>query len=304
LIAADPANTVLVEDVVTKIVQSGHADAALPIVSQAIKDNPDDPKLVVLYCRLLTYAKHYKEQVVACEQAIKVDTAFADTSFFQKQTTAYLADSQPQKAAETAARGVAKFPANQTILGLQAQALLRAGQTQQAIDPIKKLIAINPKSTASWEQLFTAYVTLNRPDSALWALHGAVTNGDTAERASAARYALSQGNAYFKRGNASKNTDTLNLAIRFLAYSDSLAPAPTPKFLMGASQFQIGLTYEQDGAKAKNCDQVTQAANYWNQAQINLHAGGSVSPPAAAEYLNLITKYLPAIESQKKAFCK
>ncbi len=304
LIAADPSNTVMVEDVVTKIVQSGHPEAALPIVSQAIKDNPDDPKLGTLYCRLLTYAKHYKDEVVACELAVKVDTAFADTAFFQHQTTAYLADSQPQKAAETAARGLAKFANNQTLLGLQAQALLRSGQTQQAVDAIKKLLATNPKSTASWEQLYTAYVTLQRPDSAIWALHGAVANGDSTERLQASRYALSLANTYFKRGNASKSQDTLEIAIRYASYSDSLSSGPGAKFIMGAAQYQVGGMLEQDGAKAKNCDQVKQAKAYWEAAQQNLHAGGSISPSFAAEAITTITKYLPALDSQIKVFCK
>ena len=105
LIAADPSNTVLVEDVVTKIVQSGHADAALPIVAQAVKDNPGDPKLVGLQYRLLIVSKHYHDAIPVGEEAIKSDTSFADTLFFQRQTTAYLADSQPQKAAEAASRG-------------------------------------------------------------------------------------------------------------------------------------------------------------------------------------------------------
>jgi tetratricopeptide (TPR) repeat protein len=304
LIAADPSNTVMVEDVVTKIVQSGHPEAALPIVAQAIKDNPDDPKLTTLYCRLLTFAKRYHDEIAACELAVKTDTAFADTAYFQHQTTAYLADSQPQKAAETAAKGLAKFANNTTLLGLQAQALLRAGQTQQAVDAFKKLLAVNPKSTASWELLYTAYVTLQRPDSAIWALHGAVANGDETERGQAARYSLTLANAYFKRGNTSKSRDTLEMAIRYASYSDSLSTGPNPKFIMGFAQYIIGGMLEQDGAKAKNCDQVKSALVYWNTAEPNIHAGGSVSPPAAAEALQTITKYRPALESQIKVFCK
>ena len=304
LIAADPSNTVMVEDVVTKIVQSGHPDAALPIMAQANKDNPDDPKLVTLYYRLLTVSKRYHEAIPVGEKAITLDTAFADTSFFQKQTTAYLADSQPAKAAETAAKGLAKFGNNTTLLGLQAQSLLRAGQTQQAVEAIKKLLAISPKSTAAWEQLYTAYVTLQRPDSAIWALHGAVANGDSAERLQASRYALSLANTYFKRGNASKSQDTLETAIRYASYSDSLSSTPGAKFIMGAAQYQIGGMLEQDGAKAKNCEQVKQAKTYWETAQQNLHAGGSISPAFAGEAITTITKYLPALDSQIKVFCK
>ena len=145
LIASDPANTVLVEDVVTKIVQSGHADAALPIVAQAVKDNPGDPKLLGLRYRLLIVSKHYRDAVPVGEEAVKSDTAFADTLFFERQTTAYLADSQPQKAAETAARGLAKFNNNTTLQQLQIQALIASGQTQQATDAIREDACRKPK---------------------------------------------------------------------------------------------------------------------------------------------------------------
>jgi tetratricopeptide (TPR) repeat protein len=302
LISADPSNTVLVEDVVTKIVQSGHADAALPIVAQAVKDNPGDPKLIGLQYRLLIVSKHYHDAVPVGEEAIKADTSFADTLFFERQTTAYLSDSQPQKAAETAARGLAKFSNNSTLQQLQIQALLASGQTQQATDALKKLLAANPKSPSGWEQLFTAYVNTAQPDSALWALHQAVANGDSASNIT--RFALSQGNAWYRRGSANKNADTLGVAIRYLAYADSLVPSDPAKFLLGTSRFTIGAVTDQDAVKNKSCDLAKLVQANWNQALIDLHAGASVQPGAAAQMMTTVTKYMPSVDQQVKKFCK
>ncbi len=302
LIASDPSNTVLVEDVVTKIVQSGHADAALPIVAQAVKDNPGDPKLVGLQYRLLMVSKHYHDAIPVGEEAIKGDTAFADTLFFERQTTAYLSDSQPQKAAETAARGLAKFSANSTLQQLQIQALLASGQTQQATDALKKLLAANPKSPSGWEQLFTAYVNVGQPDSALWALHQAVANGDSA--ANVARFSLSQGNSWFKKGQPTQNVDTLLVAVKFLAYGDTLNSTPPAKFLLGVSRYTIGAKMDQDASKAKSCDLGKQVQAYWNQATIDLHGGASVNAAAAAQLLGNLQKYSPIVDKQVKQFCK
>ena len=302
LIAADPSNTLLVEDVVTKIVQSGHADAALPIVAQAVKDNPGDPKLVALQYRLLMVSKHYHDAIPVGEEAIKGDTAFADTLFFARQTTAYLTDSQPQKAAETAARGLAKFSTNSTLQQLQVQALLASGQTQQASDALKKLLAANPKSPSGWEQLFTAYVNVGQPDSALWALHQAVANGDSA--ANVSRFALSQGNTWFKKGQTSQNVDTLQIGVKFLAYADTLNPTPPGKFLLGISRYMIGAKNDQEASKAKSCDLAKQVQADWNQASIDLHAGGSINPTAAAQFLTNLQKYSPIVDKQVKQFCK
>jgi tetratricopeptide (TPR) repeat protein len=302
LIAADPSNTVLVEDVVTKIVQSGHADAALPIVAQAVKDNPGDPKLVGLQYRLLIVSKHYHDAIPVGEEAIKSDTSFADTLFFERQTTAYLADSQPQKAAEAASRGLAKFPSNSTLQQLQIQSLLSSGQTQQATDALKKILAANPKWPAGWEQLFTAYVNTAQPDSALWALHQAVANGDSASNIQ--RFALSQGNSWYRRGSANKNADTLGVAIRYLAYADSLVPSDPAKFLLGTSRFTIGAVTDQDAVKNKSCDLAKLVSTNWTQALIDLHAGASVQPQAAAQMMTTVTKYMPSVDQQVKKFCK
>ena len=155
---------------------------------------------------------------------------------------------------------------------------------------------------SGWEQLFTSYVNANQPDSALWALHQAVANGDSASNA--ARFALSQGNSWFKKGQASKNVDTLQVGIRFLAYADSLTPRPEAKFLLGVSRYMIGATLDQDAAKNKDCNGVKQVQTNWNQAIIDLTAGASVQQQAAAEMLGVINKYSSVVDKQVKQFCK
>ncbi len=302
LLAADPSNTAMVEDIVTKIVQSGKADAAVPIVAQAMKDNPDDPKITVLYCRILLAAKHNKEALDACPNAIKVDTAFADTLFYARMTTAALADSQPQKAAQFAAEGSHKFPNNVTLLQLQAQALSGAGQTQAAIDVLKKILQMSPKLTDAWDQEYLDYINTNQYDSAMATAHGAVANGESP--AKVAPFILTQANAFYKKGNASKNVDTLVMAIRWAKYSDSLAASPQAKFIAGVSEFTVGAQYDQDGYKNKDCATIKKAEQMWQEAQTDVHGGGATAPDAAATILTNIQKYLPAFQQQEKIVCK
>jgi hypothetical protein len=98
--------------------------------------------------------------------------------------------------------------------------------------------------------------------------------------------------------------DTLAMALRYAKYADSLSPQATSAFIAGVAEFQIGLDAEQNGAKAKNCDQVKKALDMWNAASADLHRGGSVSPAAAGQMLGAIMQYTPAIEKQVKLFCK
>jgi tetratricopeptide (TPR) repeat protein len=302
LIAADPSNTALVEDIVTKIVQSGQAAAAVPIVAQALKDNPDDPKLSTLYCRILLAAKVNKDAPAACEAAVKTDTAFADTLYFQRVWAAYMADSQPQQASQTAAKGLEKFQNNLTLLALDANSLAAAGQTQPAIDALKKLLQVNPKAFDSWGQIYNDYIGLQQFDSAMSVAHQAVAAG--APSATWGPFVLTQANAFFKKAQANKPQDTLNMAIRWAKYSDSLSAAAAPKFIAGVSEFYIGMQMDQDGVKSKSCDDIKQAESQWQAAQVDVHGGGSVSPPAAAQILQNIDKYLPAFAQQEKVVCK
>ncbi len=302
LLAADPSNTAMVEDIVTKIVQSGKADAAVPIVAQAMKDNPDDPKITVLYCRILLAAKHNKEALDACPNAIKVDTAFADTLYYARMTTAALADSQPQKAAQFAAEGSKKFPNSLTLLQLGAQANLASGQTQAAIQLLQKLLQVNPKLPSAWEQLYTAYMGLNQYDSALATAHSSVPNGE--DPAQMAKFTLTQGNAFYKKGNASKNVDTLLMAVRWTKYSDTLAASPQAKFIAGVSEFTVGAQYDQDGYKNKDCATIKKAEQMWQDAQVDVHGGAATAADAAATILTNIQKYLPAFQQQEKIVCK
>jgi len=303
LVSADPSNTDLVERVVSQIVQSGHAEQALPIMDQVVKANPGDPKLEELQYRLLMVTRHFKAAEPLGDEVAKEDTAFADTLFFLRQVTAYASDSQPQKAAEEAARGLAKFPNNVSLQTLQAQQLISAGQLQQAKPVLVGILAKNPKATNAAILLATIYSQTGQNDSTLWALHLAAA-ADTSGRSTAAKFALTQGNIWYKKGNASKNVDTLDVAIKYLAYSDSLTASPTAKFLMGASAFTAGYVADQAGAANKDCTSLRRADGYFTVAQINVPAGLQSYPEPTKQIITALQQVQPIVAKQIKAVCK
>ncbi len=148
------------------------------------------------------------------------------------------------------------------------------------------------------------YATSGQPDSTLAAIH--VAAGAGAPPADLAKVALSQGNKYYKSGNGdNKNKDTLDLAIRFLSYSDSLDATPQAKFLMGASAFTAGYLVAQDAGKQKSCPQIKQASDYFTVAQTNLPAGLPVYPEPAKQLLTILQQQMnPFVQKATKAFCK
>ena len=105
--------------------------------------------------------------------AVKVDTAFADTLFSSAHgNRGLLADSQPQKAAQTAAEGLEKFPNNVTLMQLGAQANLAAGQTQAGDRCSQEIAPGEPEEPGRVGGSSThAYMGLSQYDSAMAAAH-------------------------------------------------------------------------------------------------------------------------------------
>lgn len=307
LVSADPGNTRVVEPVVNAIAGSGRAARAIPIINKAVSENPGDPRLLDLQFRLLRAAKDWKGAIKAGEEMVKTDTALADTAYFLKLADAYANDSQPQKAAETIARGVAKFPANSDLRLYYVQLLRGAGQNQQAAEALRQLIATNPKAPRAYIQLAQLQMELNQADSALSSLHFAKTNGDSA--AIVGQAALLIGNQRYKAANGTKKPEDFQTALRFLTYADTNLTDATQKaqaqFLEGVVQLSLGQQALQTARDQKSCTAAKQAQGYFTDAQINLPKGGVFNPDATKQALGALSQLAPYADQMAKALkCK
>ena len=138
LLATDPTNPRLVQDVIRELTVVANPRAARPVVDEAVKLNPGDPDLLKLRWLILLAVKDYKEAYLQGDELVKLDTSFADTTYFIKTASAFQADSQFAKASESAARGLQKFAAHQTLTYIQIASLKQAGQLQPALDALDK----------------------------------------------------------------------------------------------------------------------------------------------------------------------
>ena len=317
LLATDPKNVKLQTQVVNELAAARKPELAKPIIDRAVAENPGDPDLIRLRWLVSLAAKDWKTAISTGEQMIKSDTAaLADTMFFIRLAAAYASDSQPQKAAETTARGVARHAKNGTLWSLHAQTLRLAGQTQQSVDAAKRALAINPKLENGWIRLAQAQLELGQTDSAIVSLKQAVANGE--DSTLVGQTLLVEGNKAYKAAVASKAAadssksaddmtrarEDFGRAVGILSQADSLAPSPTVKFLLGAAAFQLGDAAVRQNQKAKSCDLATEAEGAFATAQVNVPAGGSVQPDAAKQLMDALGQYQPVVAAQKKRFCK
>ena len=307
LVAADPTNVRVVDAATRAIARSGNPGVALPIIRQAVQANPGDPQLLRLQFLIELAAKDFKAAPKTGEQLVQLDTAFADTSYFVRIAGAYVADSQPQKASETLARGLQKFPNNGTLLTSYASTLRSAGQTQQAMDVLKRALAANPKAPGAYLELARAQVELKQTNEAVASLRSALTAGDTPE--TVAPYALQVGNTLYKAANGTKAPEDYTNALRVLQFADSLTPAngatkAQGQFLVGVTALSLGQTQLKQAQTAKSCEVARAAGQNFTLAQINLPAGGKFAAQATQQALAGLQQLSPYADQLQKSFCR
>jgi tetratricopeptide (TPR) repeat protein len=307
LVAADPTNVRIVEAATRAIARSGNPGVALPIIRQAAANSPGDPQLLRLQFLIELAAKDFKAAPRTGEQLVQLDTAFADTSYFVRIAGAYVADSQPQKASETLAKGLQKFPNNGTLLVSYAQTLRTAGQTQQAVDVLGRALAANPKVPGAYLELARAQVELKQNDAAVTSLRTALANGDTPE--TVAPYALQVGNSLYKAANGTKAAADYEGALKVLQFADSLTPAnggtkAQGQFLIGVTALSLGQQQLQLAQAQKSCPIAQAAGKNFVLAQLNLPKGGGFAAQATQQALAGLQQLSPYADRLEKAHCR
>ena len=302
LAAADPTNIKLIQDVVAEYAKMGHADQAVPLMRDLIQNNPGDPQLLNLAWLVYLNAKDYNDAINTGTEMVRVDTAAATADYYSRLAGAYSAMNQPQKASETAALGVKKFPNDPNLALFNAQALYKSGQMLQALDAAKRVVSGNPKNASGYFLLATVQDSLNQYEDLASTLQNARTNG--VDPTALSQLALKQGSDAYKAGQASKDRADFQRAIRFLQLSDQLQTSADAKFLLGASAFSLGQSATIDANEKKSCDLARTARDAFNLAQMNLPAGGQKYPNEAAQLLTAIPQFTPAVDNEVKRFCK
>jgi tetratricopeptide (TPR) repeat protein len=310
LLAANPGDIRLQQQVANELAGAKNPGAALPIIKAAVEANPGDPELLKNQWLIQWAAKEYKGFTSTGEELVKIDTAAATADFFTRMSVAYAVDSQPQKAAEVAARGVAKFPNNTDLVIGYADYLRRSGQNQQAIVALNKAIAANPKLPGAYLTRAQIQADLNQPDSAMVSLQSALAQGDSA--VNVARYAVGLGQTIFKAAQASKDSNDYRHAINVLEFANKTNTSPEGQFLLGAASYALAGAYLQEaqahskakGEQAQACRASKNAQDLLNTAMINLPAGGKFNPQTTQQLLAAGPQYSGYADQFVKAFCK
>lgn len=301
LMAADPSNERLREQVIADLVTSGQAPMAVPIIEESLRANPGDPKTLNMAWRVYLAANQIDKALTTGGELIKADTAAADSAYFIRSASA-ASGTNPTLAAQIVGQGVTKFPGNATLFLVQANILNKANQNAPALAAANRALAINPRVDGGYAQKALILSSMNQPDSVLAVIRlGSASGGD---KKTLAQVALKLGSDAYKAGNASKNRPDLQRAVQFLLLSDQLEGSADAKFLAGASAFLVGQSAVTEAQEKKSCALARVAKESFGTAQENVPAGLQTYAEAAKQLLTAIPQFTPAIDDQIRRFCR
>ncbi|MCO4100871.1 MAG: hypothetical protein HEQ38_16065 [Gemmatimonas sp.] len=302
LLATDPKNPRLQKDVVDELM-SANPKVARPVIDQAVEANPGDPDLLRTRWIILLSQGDFKAAFAQGEELVKLDTSFADTTYFIRTARAYTTDSQPKLGAEFASKGLAKFPNQPSLVYEQIMSLKNSGQLQQALESLDKAEGAKVAVDNSAALRVTLLKELGK--EVLPAIKAAIAAGDTTQNIRV--LALQAGNDAYRKAVTSKNLDDFTAAVDVLKYAESVAPnslKPQAIFLLGATYVQFGQAKLTAADAAKSCPLTKEAKDLFVEAQIMLPRGGSFAPDQMRTLMGAVMQLDPAADARIKVYCK
>jgi hypothetical protein len=306
LLSTDPTNPRLQQEVVFQLAQVANPAVARPVIDSAVALNPGDPDLLRLRWLILRAVKDFKAAFAQGEELIRLDTAFADTTYFIRTSIDYAADSQPQKAAEVAAKGLAKFPNQPSLVFQQIYSLKQAGQNQQALDMLEKAIAAKVPVENGATLKIQLLNDLGRASETLPAIRAAIAGGDTSS--TLRTMLLGVGNTQRLTAARTNAPEDYAAALATLQYADSVVSKEDKvraQFLLGAVYTGYAQVKLQQGQAQKSCELMKEGKSYLVEAQIMLPKGGAFAVDAMRSLMGIVMQLDPQADAvMKQMNCK
>lgn len=335
LAATDTTNLDLALRVINSLMMGGSPKRAEPFVLRLSDSDRDNLRLAQQKWRVTFETKNWARALEAGEMMAKRDSAArSDSTFWLRLATVYRNTDKPFKAIETLAyavntfpndprlyslytqyvkseadtvlpRGLGLFPKSAELQALNAKELRTRGKLAEAVDASRKAIELD--STMSQGELMVAQleIELGRPDSALSALRRAIARGE--DSSIVAQFALAKGNTLYRAANGTHLSADFGLALRFLAFSDSVRPSVQANFLKGATALGLAQAALTEAPKltdkAESCRLAKLGGDMVPVARAGLLAGADAYGDAAKQSLDYLAQLEPYVAPQVTAFC-
>jgi tetratricopeptide (TPR) repeat protein len=298
---ADPTNPQLAQMIAAELARLD-PQKAIPVLQPLVDQNPGDVELMKLLWAIQLRAQDYKAAIRTGESLAKLDTSVVDSTYYTRMIAAFLADSQPQRAAEFAGRAVQRYPQSASAHALFAQTLRRAGQLQQAAEHYAQAVRIDPKVEPGYVALIVTRCELNQTDAAFASGQAAISAG--IDKATVGGALIGCAAPAVRAAQEQKTRAGWQRAYEISNRVDQVAPSANSKFFVGVAAFQVGLDALQGLNRSKSCAEAELIENMWAASQIAMPQGATVDRNAAGQILGVIQQYSPNVAQAKQSLCK
>jgi tetratricopeptide (TPR) repeat protein len=299
-----PTNQPLREQAFRLFINYGQPQAARQVAEEGLRIDPSNADLWDLKSNACLFLEDFACAVDALEEVFTVDSAKADSTFFNKINVAASQKPDTARFLKWAQLGALKLPGSATQLTHLANAYGFAGPLDSALVVTERLMAVDSSDLRPALRTIQALAGAKRVKDAA-PLGGYVERlGDADDKQN---YALILINGALPL--LQQEGQDLETAAGMSRKAVSLAPgggrvAMNGNYILGlATALQLP---KLDGPimEQKSCDLARKSQALVEESGAALAAGQAVRPDAVAQYQKLVESFRPRVESQVKAFCK
>lgn len=299
-----PTNQPLREQAFRLFINYGQPEAAKAVAEEGLAIDPSNADLWDLKSNACLFLEDFTCAVDALEQVFAVDSAKADSLFYNKINVAASQKPDTARFLKWAQRGAAKYPASATQLAHLANAYGVAGPLDSAMTVTQRLMAADSSDLRPALRAIQALVTARRVDDSDQ-LGGYIERlGDADDKQN---YALILINGALPL--LQQEGQDLPMAAAMSRKAVGMSPAggrvsANANYILGlATALQLP-PRDEPIMEQKSCDLARESQALVEEATVALAAGQSVRPDAVAQYQRMVESFRPRVESQVKAFCR
>ena len=298
-----PTNQPLREQAFKLFLQYGQPQAAKQVAEEGLAIDPTNADLWDLKSNACLFLEDFACAIDALEQVFAVDSAKADSAFYNKIDVSASQKPDTARFLKWAQLGVKKYPQSATLLAHLANAYGYAGPVDSALVTVERLMDIDSTVMNPVLKVIQALAGAKRMKEA-YPLGTHVERLGNEEDKQNYAVMLMNGALPLLQQEGQDLEGAADMARKAIA----LAPAGgrvavNGNYILGlATALQLP---KLDGPimEQKSCDLARKAQSLVVESAAALAAGQSVNP-AVAQYQKLVDSFRPRVESQVKAFCK
>ena len=299
-----PTNQALREEAFRLFLQYGRPEAAKQVAEEGLAIDPSNADLWDLKSNACLFLEDFTCAVDALEQVFAVDSAKADSSFYNKISVS--ASQQPDTARllRWASQGVRKYPDNAVLLSHLVTAYSYAGPVDSAMSAVRRLMAVDSTDLRPVLRTIQSLAAEKRYDD-VQAMGTYVERLGEADDKQSLGLILLNGALPLLQQQPQDLDGAADLArkARELAVPGG-SLAVQSNYILGLA---LAIKIPQlDGPiqEQKSCELARQSQTILDEANAALTTGQPANPDAIARYQQIVDGYRPRIESQVRAYCQ